>query len=226
MIKQLRQALLVGFLVILPLLVTVYLIQLIFGLADRFVGYWFTELLLATGIAKHQGEAIVFLGIPFTGRVPLIGLLLVVFILLLIGGLAKTVVGRHVFRGIERFFGFIPVARGVYNTVQQVTHAFVHEQTTFKQVVLVEYPRKGIYTVGFITGESQGTIQTMEGRDYVNVFLPKSPNPTNGWLALVPREEVQYLDLPIEDGLKFVISGGVVPPTTKIEQLTDHSERV
>lgn len=154
MIKQLRKALFVGFLVILPLLVTVYLIQLIFGLADRFVGYWFTQILLATGLAQHQGDVILFMGIPFAGRVPLIGLLLVVFILLLIGGLARTVVGRHLFLGIERLFGFIPIARGVYNTVQQVTHAFVHEQTTFKQVVLVEYPRKGIYTVGFITGES------------------------------------------------------------------------
>lgn len=212
MLQRLRSALFVGFMVLLPLLVTVYLLQLILGMVDRLVGGWFTQLLLATGLATQQGGAVWFLGIPFHGRVPLIGIFLVLLILLLIGGLARTVVGRQVFYGIERLFGLIPVARGVYSTVQQVSQAFVHEQSTFKQVVLVEYPRKGLYTVGFLTGESQGNILQFTGRDYINVFLPKSPNPTNGWMALVPRDEVTFLDMPVEDGLKFVISGGVVAP--------------
>lgn len=215
MVKRLRQALLLGFLGILPLVVTVYLIQFIVGLADRLAGNWFTQLMISAGLAYQQKGTIFFLGIPFHHRIPLVGFFLLLIILLLIGGLAQTAMGRHLFRGLDRLFGLIPVARGVYMTVQQVTHAFMHEKSTFKQVVLVEYPRKGVYTVGFVTGESQGSIQMNDGREYVNVFLPKSPNPTNGWLALVPREEVQYLDLPIEEGLTFVISGGVVPPQAK-----------
>jgi uncharacterized membrane protein len=212
MIQRLRSSLFVGFMVLLPLLVTVYLLQLVFGVIDRLVGGWFTQVLVSTGLAYRQDELVWFLGIPFHGRVPIIGLLLVLLIFLLIGGIARTVVGRHVFRVIERVFGLIPVARGIYTTVQQVAQAFVHERSTFKQVVLVEYPRKGVYTVGFLTGESQGDILDFTQRDYVNVFLPKSPNPTNGWMAIVPRDEVTFLDLPIEDGLKFVISGGVLPP--------------
>lgn len=212
MLQRIRTALFVGIMVLLPLFVTLYLLQLIFGLIDRFVGGWMTKLLLSTGLASQQGELIWFLGIPFHGRVPIIGFLLMVLVLLLIGGIARTVVGKHVFYLIERIFSLIPVARGVYSTVQQVSQAFVQEQSTFKQVVLVEYPRSGIYTVGFLTGESQGEILKFTGREYVNVFLPKSPNPTNGWMALVPRQEVTFLDMPVEDGLKFIISGGVVPP--------------
>lgn len=216
--QRVRTALFVGFMVLLPLFVTVYLLQLIFTVTDRVVGTWVTQLFLTTGLAAKQGDMVWFLGVPFHGRVPVLGLLLLVVILLLIGGIARTPVGRHVFFWIERFFSLIPVARGVYSTVQQVSQAFVHERSTFKQVVLVEYPRKGVYTVGFLTGDSQGGIMQFSGREYVNVFLPKSPNPTNGWLALVPRDEVKFLDVPIEDGLKFVISAGVVPPHAPLEE--------
>jgi uncharacterized membrane protein len=215
-LQRLRTALFVGFMVLLPLFVTVYLVQFIFNVVDRVVGGWVTNLLLTAGLASRQGELIWFLGIPFHGRVPLIGFLLLLLIFLLIGAIARTVVGRYLFTLIERVFGLIPVARGVYSTVQQVTQALLHERSSFKQVVLVEYPRKGVYTVGFLTGECQGEILDFTGREYVNVFLPKSPNPTNGWMALVPRSEVTFLDMPIEDGLKFIISGGVVPPRTPL----------
>lgn len=215
MLKQLRQAMFLGFLVILPLFVTVYLIQLVLGLADRLIGNWLTQLFVSLEWASQKGATIFFMGFPFHHRIPLIGLLFLLLLLLFVGGLARTVMGQHLFRGLDQLIGLIPVARGIYLTVQQVTHAFVHEKSTFKEVVLVEYPRKGVFTVGFITGESQGSIQMIGNQEFVNVFLPKSPNPTNGWLALVPREEVQYLDLPIEEGLRFVISGGVVPPKAK-----------
>lgn len=214
--QQVRSALFVGIMVLLPLFVTVYLLQLIFTVTDRVMGTWATKLFVSTGLAAQQGDLVWFLGVPFQGRVPVIGLLLLVLILLLIGGIARTPVGRYVFSWIERLFGLIPVARGVYSTVQQVSQAFVHENSTFKQVVLVEYPRKGIYTVGFLTGDSQGGVMGFAGREYVNVFLPKSPNPTSGWLALVPRDEVRFLDIPIEDGLKLVISAGVVAPQRAI----------
>ncbi|MCC0564513.1 MULTISPECIES: DUF502 domain-containing protein [Brevibacillus] len=209
-----------GFMVLLPLFVTVYLLQLVFFMVDRAVGGWLTELMLTTGLASRQGELVWFLGVPFHGHIPVIGVLLLLLILLLIGGIARTPVGRHVFSMVERLFGFIPVARGVYSTVQQVSQALVHERSSFKQVVLVEYPRKGVYTVGFLTGESQGGALEFTGKEYVNVFLPKSPNPTNGWLALVPRSEVTFLDMSIEDGLKFVISGGVVPPKERLSEPT------
>jgi uncharacterized membrane protein len=210
--QQLRSSLFGGMMVILPLLVTVYLIQLVFGIIDRAAGGWLTRFLLSIGWAYQQDGHIWFLGLPFHDRVPLLGLLLVVVILLLFGGLARTVVGRFVLGGIERFVSFIPVARGIYSTVQQVSQAFVHGSSTFKQVVLVEYPREGLYTVGFVTGESQGETLAFTGRTYVNVFLPKSPNPTNGWLVLVPKDDVIYLDIPVEEGLKFVVSAGVVSP--------------
>jgi len=210
--QRIRSALFVGFMVLLPLFVTVYLLQFIFGVVDRTVGGLFSRFLVNAGFALQQGEVIWFLGVPFHGRIPIIGVLLVILILLLIGGLARTVVGRHVFFLIERLFGLIPIVRGIYNTVQQVSQAFVKEKSTFKQVVLVEYPRKGVFTVGFLTGETQGDILAFTERDYINVYLPKSPNPTNGWMAMVPRDEVKFLDMSVEAGLKFVISGGVVPP--------------
>ncbi|USG63857.1 DUF502 domain-containing protein [Brevibacillus ruminantium] len=214
-----------GFMVLLPLFVTVYLLQFIFFMVDRAVGGWLTELMLTTGLAFRQGELVWFLGVPFHDHIPVIGVILLLLILLLIGGIARTPAGRFLFAKIERFFGFIPVARGVYSTVQQVSQALVHERSSFKQVVLVEYPRPGVYTVGFLTGESQGGVLQFTGEEYVNVFLPKSPNPTNGWLALVPRKEVTFLDMSIEDGLKFVISGGVVPPKARLTDQTIFTEQ-
>ncbi|WP_255298444.1 DUF502 domain-containing protein [Brevibacillus dissolubilis] len=224
---RMRSALFVGFMVLLPLFVTVYLISLVFGIVDRFVGRWFTELLISTGLATEHHGLVWFIGIPFHGRVPVVGILLVVIILLLIGGLARTTVGRYVFTGVERVFTFIPVARGVYSTVQQVSQAFVHENTTFKQVVLIEYPRKGMYAVGFITGDSQGDMLADQDKEFVNIFLPKSPNPTNGWTTIVSRDEVRFLDMPVEEGLRFIISGGVVPPKQKalIETEGHHEKR-
>lgn len=222
--QQIRSALLTGFLSLLPLLVTVYLVQFVFGLIDRAAGGWVSRVLVKAGLALQQDEVIWFLGVPFHGRIPVVGVAFVIILLLVIGLFAHTGISKTIFRLIERLIGFIPVVRGVYYTVQQISQAFVKETSTFKQVVLVEYPRAGVYTMGFLTGESQGEILQFTKRDYVNVFLPKSPNPTNGWMALVPRDEVTFLHMSVEDGLKFIVSGGVIPPP--VEQSTEQRLRV
>ncbi len=209
----------------LPLLVTVYLVRLMFLLIDRTMGGWITQLLVATGFATRQEGLIRFLGISFHERVPIVGVLMLLLLLLLAGCLAKTPAGRYLFRGIGQLAGKIPLVRGIYSTVQQVSQSFLGDRSSFKQVVLVEYPSKGIYTVGFLTGDSQGDILSFTGREYINVFLPKSPNPTNGWLALVPRDEVTFLNIPVEEGLTFVISGGVVPPHTFSPPLVEKQEK-
>jgi uncharacterized membrane protein len=129
--------------------------------------------------------------------------------------MAKSLFGRQVILFTERIFSRIPIARGIYSTVKQITNAFGHDPSSFKRVVMVEYPRKGLYTLGFYTGESNGEIQGRAGKKVLNIFLPTTPNPTSGWLVLIPEEDVIFLDTSVEDGLKYIISGGVVVPPWK-----------
>ncbi|WP_025028203.1 DUF502 domain-containing protein [Caldalkalibacillus mannanilyticus] len=214
MVKQIRSNLVMGFIVLLPAIATLYILQLGFSFIDRILGNFLTGVLIALGVVHERAATgkVEFLWFVFEERIPGIGFIFMILILIGVGYATRGIIGKRAIRITERAFKRIPVVKSIYSTVQQVTTAFIQDRTSFKKVVLVEYPRKGLYTVGFLTGESQGEVQEKTERECVNVFLPTTPNPTSGWLVIVPKEDIMLLDMSVEQGLKFIISGGVVVP--------------
>ncbi|RMD61729.1 MAG: DUF502 domain-containing protein [Alphaproteobacteria bacterium] len=149
--------------------------------------------------------------LPF--GIPGLGVLLVVSLLTLIGFFAAGLVGRTIVSMSERLLDRMPVIRGVYSAVKQIVETVFQDQSkAFREVVLVQYPRPDSWALGFITGETEGHVQDLTPRQVVNVFLPTTPNPTSGFLLFIPREEITVLSMTVEEGIKMVISGGIVTP--------------
>lgn len=145
--------------------------------------------------------------------IPGLGLLVVFIGLILIGALTAGLVGRLFVRASERILNGMPVVRSVYGAVKQILETVLAQRATaFRQVVLVEYPRRGIWAVGFVSGATKGEVQRKLDQELVNVFLPTTPNPTSGFLLFVPAGDVTVLDMTIEEGIKLVVSGGIVTP--------------
>lgn len=149
--------------------------------------------------------------LPF--GIPGLGLIVALVALTLIGFLAAGYVGRVVMRVGERIVARVPVIRSVYGWTKQVFETVLSQSSAaFREVVLIEYPRSGCWAVGFITGRTVGEVQRLTAATVYNVFVPATPNPTTGFLLFVPKEEVHHLDLTVEEGIKLVISGGIVVP--------------
>ena len=137
----------------------------------------------------------------------------VILLVSLIGWGAKIIMFNRFFSLGERLLIRLPILGKIYNAIKQISSAFLGEgKTIFKQVVLVEYPRKGLYSIGFTTGETKGEIGKLLEVNGINVFVPTTPNPTSGIFLIVPKEQVQFLSMSIEEGMKLVISGGSVTP--------------
>jgi uncharacterized membrane protein len=150
-----------------------------------------------------------FLPLPIPGT----GVVLVVVALTAIGWATSSFLGRFVHRTGERVLDRIPVVRNVYSAFKQIFEAVLARRSNaFREVALIEYPRKGVWSIGFLTGATTGEVQGRTQPDVVNVFLPTTPNPTSGYLLFVPRSDVVVLDMTIEDGIKMVVSGGIVTP--------------
>ncbi len=149
--------------------------------------------------------------LPFS--IPGIGVLVAVAFLILVGALAAGVLGRLVVGFGERLLHRMPVVRSLYGALKQIFETVMRESSSaFRQVVLFEYPRRGSWAIGFITGRTEGEIQNITEDDVLNVFLPTTPNPTSGYLLFIPRKELVMLDMTVEEGIKMVVSGGIVTP--------------
>lgn len=149
--------------------------------------------------------------LPFA--LPGLGLVIVLVVLTLIGALTAGFVGRMVMRFYDRVLGRMPVLRSIYSATKQIIETVVaHQSTAFREAVLVEYPRRGIWCIGFLTGVTRGEVQKLTEQEVLNVFLPTTPNPTSGFLLFVPRGDLVILDMTVEEALKMVISGGIVTP--------------
>ena len=144
---------------------------------------------------------------------PGIGLVVVLVGLTFIGAVTANFLGRFFLRLSERILNRMPVIRSVYSAVKQIFETVLAQQSgAFREVVLVEYPRRGIWALGFITGTTQGEVQELTEDEMLNVFLPTTPNPTSGFLLFVPKSEVVRLSMSVEEGIKMVVSGGIVTP--------------
>jgi uncharacterized membrane protein len=200
LIERLRAYLIAGLLVTGPISLTFYLAWVFVSWIDG----WVARLLPVEYNPANW----------FPVPIPGIGLILVIVGLILIGALTAGYLGRLLLRISERLLNRMPVIRGVYSATKQIFETVLAKQSnTFREVVLIEFPRKDMWTMGFITGHTEGEIRDLSDEaDMINVYVPTTPNPTSGYLVFVPRRDVVALSMTVEEAIKFVISGGIVAP--------------
>lgn len=196
---RLRTYFLAGILISAPVGLTIYLAWLFIS--------WVDETVFGVIPAKYNPETY----LPFS--IPGIGLIIIVVALTLLGALTAGFLGRLAQQVMEAILNRLPIVRTIYNALKQVIETVLANQSlAFRECVLIEYPRKGVWAIGFITGTTSPEIQGATNPDVVNVFVPTAPNPTSGFLLFVPRSEVTTLKMSVEDGIKMVISSGIVAP--------------
>jgi uncharacterized membrane protein len=202
-IKRIRKMFLRGVFSILPLAVTAYVILFFLKILEDSIGKFINEMI---GLAIRNPEF----------KIPAIGLIVSILLVFLSGFIVTNFIGANFFAKVEKMLHRIPVVPKIYFGIKQIVEAFsLQGSQLFSKVALVEYPRKGLYAIGFVTGNAKGEIQLKTEKTLINVFIPTTPNPTSGMLLLVPEEDVEYLDMSVEDGLKLIISAGVVVPDIK-----------
>ena len=144
--------------------------------------------------------------LPF--NIPGVEIIIALLVITLIGWLSLSFLGKKFFEFFNNILKKIPILRTIYSAIGQMTETFTKSDSKQKSVVLLEYPRKGIWAVGFATQENEGVIKNKVGEDIVNVFVPTTPNPTSGFLLMVPKKEIIYLDVSFEQASKFIVSAG------------------
>ena len=212
MLQRLKQALksdlIAGLLVVIPLATTIWL--------SVTTAIWAIDLF--TRIPNQIN--------PFDGLHPIVtdilnfsvGLAVPLLSILLIGLMARNIVGRWLLDFGEQFLQAIPLAGSVYKTLKQILETLLGDsKTKFRRVVLIEYPRRGVWSMGFVTGKVSPQLQTHLEEQMISVFIPTTPNPTSGWYAIIPQAEAIDLDISIEDAFKVLISGGIVSPDSTVK---------
>lgn len=201
MISSLKRYLIAGLLVWVPLTVTGFVVYVLVDLMDQ------TLLLLPPGYRPD-----VLLGF----NIPGLGVVLTVVVVFVTGVIVANLFGKELVGFGESLLSRIPLVRSIYAGVKQVVETvFSSTGQSFRQVLLVEYPRREMWTLAFQTGMDSGEAQRKTGRDVINVYVPTTPNPTSGFFIMVPREDVVMLDMSVDEGLKMLISMGVVVPPWK-----------
>ena len=148
-------------------------------------------------------------------EIPGLELIIAFVSFILIGLIFSTLFGKAILGYFDNLITRIPFAGNVYKAIKQITETFSNADAAYQKVVLIEYPRKDIYAIGFMTGETKGEIKDRKKIDMVNVFVPTTPNPTSGFLLFIPKEDAVELDMSVEDAIKLVVSAGMVVPPTK-----------
>ena len=151
--------------------------------------------------------------LPFS--IPGVEILVAFLFITLVGGLSLSFIGRKFLQLINDLFKKIPILRAIYSAIGQMTQSFTQNKNKRKSVVLIEYPRKGTWAVGFVTKENKGEINRKTKEMLVNVFVPTTPNPTSGFLLMFPKKDLIYLDMNFEEASKFIVSAGTTTPKTK-----------
>lgn len=199
--KEIRKTLLAGLLVLAPIALTVYILYSLFRFMDNLLRDAVIQFLVTQfGMSQPKAEVI-----------PGLGILAILLLLLITGTIARHYAGRKLFALGDYIVTRIPLANRIYIAIREISEAFLSEKAeVFKKAVLIEFPSKGLYSVAFFTQDTKGIIQEKLKQDMVSLFLPTTPNPTTGYLLFVPKSKVIELDMPVEDALKLVISGGSI----------------
>ena len=194
----LKKYLLTGLIVVVPITITLYIIQVLIRIMDDFLTF--------VPKAYHPDTLLGF-------HIPGLGLVLVTLLVFLIGLLTRSYVGNKTVQLWDLLIGRIPLVRNIYQAIKQFTEAvFSTTGSHFKQVVMLEFPRPGLYSIGFLAGPAGGEMEARAGQMVMSVFIPCTPNPTTGYYVLVPEKELMYLNMTVEEAFKLIVSGGLVLP--------------
>lgn len=206
---RLKEYFLTGVLVLFPAVVTIWVLKSVLDFVDGF-----------------------FAGVPAAYNplsyvpVPGVGIVITGVIVLFVGAFARNYLGRLTYHYGDAFMSNVPVLSSIYKAVKQMLETVVgNPSQNFRKVVLVEYPRKGVYTIAFLTGAARGEIQDITHKKMYNVFVPTTPNPTSGYMLILPDEDIIPLRMSVEDAFKIVISGGMVNPGEGDETIGRHLPR-
>ncbi len=196
---RLRAYFLAGILVTAPISITLYVTYAFFAFIDQNVNK----------IIPDQWYQGVYGGTTLPG----LGLVAAVVFFIVVGWFATNFFGRLFIRLAEYIVDRMPVIRTLYSAIKQIFETIMASKSqAFREVVMMEYPRKGVWSIGFVTGKSEGEVQRVTKEDTINVFVPTTPNPTSGYLLFVPRKELIFLDMSVEEGVKLVVSAGIITP--------------
>ena len=196
---RIRRYLLTGIVVTAPITITVYLTYVFLSYVDDnvskiFPEQWYQDVYGATTI-------------------PGLGLIVALSFFVVVGWFATNFLGRLIINISEYIVDRMPVIRTLYSAIKQIFETIMASQSqAFRDVVMLEYPRKGVWSIGFVTGKTEGEVQRITDEETVNVFVPTTPNPTSGYLLFVPKKELTYLDMTVEEGVKLVVSAGIITP--------------
>ena len=193
-LAKLRNYFITGIVVLVPIGITLYLTKFFISISSK---------LIPTEINPNSY-------LPFS--IPGLEILLSVIFITIIGGLSLSFIGRKILQLVNDLFRKIPILRTIYSAIGQMTETFAPKRKSKKSVVLIEYPRKGSWAVGFVTKENKGEISKKTNKNLVNVFVPTTPNPTSGFLLMFPKDEVIYLNMSFEEASKFIVSAGTSSP--------------
>ena len=199
---KIKTIFLAGLLFIVPIGFTFFILSFLFTKLDSLFTPLLNEILDYLGHAEYVNY-----------QIPGLGFVMALMLIFLVGLLTKNFIGKHLVQLGEKIVEKIPFVSSLYAGAKQVIEAVASSSKgAFRKVVLVEYPRKGLFCIGFITCEARGEIQERTEESVVNVFLPTTPNPTSGYLLFIPKSQLIYLDMAVDDALKLVVSGGIVSP--------------
>jgi uncharacterized membrane protein len=202
MMVQMRKWFIAGLLVWIPLAITIFVVNLLMD--------WLDASLLLIPRPWRPANLLGF-------EIPGLGLILSLLLVLGTGALAANYFGNRFIKWAESVLNRIPVVRSVYSAFKKMTETVLsNTSTAFRKVVLIEYPRRGLWQIAFITGDPVGEVQDKTDKDVISVFVPTTPNPTSGWIVMIPKADVIELEMSVEEGMKFVISLGVVPPVRRV----------
>mgnify|MGYP001303488544 FL=1 len=193
-LSSLRNNFIAGVVVLIPIGITLYLTIFIINISSKLIPKEINP--------NHY--------LPY--NIPGLEILIAVLLITIIGWISLSFIGKRLFNFFEAILNKIPIIRTIYSAVEQLIETFTSSKSDKKTVVLVEYPRKGVYAVGFATKENTGEIKKKAGKELLNVFVPTTPNPTSGFLLMFPKEEVIFLDLTFEEASKFIVSAGSFNP--------------
>ena len=193
-ITSLRNNFIAGIVVLIPIGITIYLTIFFIKVSSKIIPKEINP--------NHY--------LPY--NIPGLEILIAVLLITIIGWISLSFIGKRLFELFESILNKIPILRTIYSAVDQLIETFAKSKSAKKNVVLVEYPRKGVWAVGFATKENTGEIKKRVGEEIINVFVPTTPNPTSGFLLMFPKKEVIYLDLSFEEASKFIVSAGSTNP--------------
>lgn len=222
MSRGIRKHFYAGLIVVLPVFLTIFILNWIINLIISLTKNSFFVRLINKFIyysGFHENEKVVYI-------VYGIYLLLIVLSIIFIGLVTKNIVGKKIRKGMDNLICKLPIIKHIYTAMKQIVKLVSSQNSAgYKKVAAVEYPRKGIYSIGFLTAEENETLEKLHGRKFCNVFIPTSPNPTSGMFICVPKDEVTELDMSIEDAIKLIVSGGVITPGVQYDSDEEEIEK-